>query len=322
VTPLIDRILEGRSFARAARHPSGLPYATRLVPPNHGAHGYEDAYALNRDLLVTTKNLAFERGFEEVEPGWGRLVLCVHLQGYRVIEVQGIGRHELKAPAFVAFYQAPGVRKRSMWPAGGKEISVMTGFAPEHPPVPAMHGQSLSVNLTRDLHLGSRPFLWLAAPLDSQMEMAARALIAPAVHDALLQPYLEVKAQELVYLGLSKLLPEASVGNRGRAWLPRVCRMIGEDAGNPLSLATLAYSVGLSPRELRTQFRAACGVSLPEYVVTVRMTRARMLLEETEHGIKEIAFRSGYQHLSNFCTAYKRYFGVTPREARRRGRRA
>ena len=307
MAPLIDRILEGRSFARATRHPSGLPCATRLVPPSHGAHGYEDAYALTRDLLVTTKNLAFEHGFEEIEPGWGRLVLCVHLKGYRVIEVPGIGRYELKAPAFVA---------------GGKEISVMTGFAPEHPPVPAIHAQSLSVNLPRDLHLQARPFLWLVAPLDIQMEMAARALIAPAVHDALLQPYLEVKAQELIYLGLSKLLPDESAGNRGDAWLPRVCRMIGEDTGKPLSLATLACSVGLSPRELGTQFRAACGVTLPEYIVTVRMTRARMLLEQTEHGIKEIAFRSGYQHLSNFCTAYKRYFGVTPREARRRGRHA
>ena len=135
--PLLDRVLEGRSFARAARHPSGLPCATRLVPPSHGARGYEDAYALSPDLLVTTKNLAFEHGFEEIEPGCGRLVLCVHLQGYRAIEVPEMGRYELKAPAFVAFYQAPGVPKRSVWLSGGKETSVMTGFAPEHPPVSA-----------------------------------------------------------------------------------------------------------------------------------------------------------------------------------------
>src|SRR5437016_4267552 len=153
MTTLIDRVLEGRSFARAARHPSGLPCATRLVPPQNAARGYEDAYALTPDLLVTTKNLAFERGCEEIEPGWGRLVLCVHLHGYRTVEVPQVGRFELKAPAFVAFYQAPGVVKRSIWSSGAKEISVLTGFAPEDPPVPADGTRSLTIALAHELRL-------------------------------------------------------------------------------------------------------------------------------------------------------------------------
>jgi AraC-like DNA-binding protein len=327
MTALIDRVLEGRSFARAAHHPSGLSCATRLVPPQNAARGYEDAYALTPDLLVTTKNLAFERGCEETEPGWGRLVLCVHLHGYRTVEVRQVGRFELKAPAFVAFYQAPGVAKRTTWSSGSKEMSVMTGFALENPPVPTGEAQSLTIALARGLSLQGRPFLWLETPLDAQMEMAARALIAPPVHAALLYPYLATKAQELIYLGLSKLLPhEASdnasrIGRRRDTRLAQACRMIHEDdAGRKLSAASIAEAVGLSLQELGARFRDTYGVSLPEFIATTRMTRARLLLEQTEHRLKEIAFRAGYRHLSNFCTAYKRRYDVTPQEARRRAR--
>src|SRR5258708_28947354 len=309
MTALIDRVLEGRSFARAAHHPSGLPCATRLVPPQNAAGGYEDAYALTPDLLVTTKNLAFERCCEETERGWGRLVLCVHLHGYRTVEVPQVGRFELKAPAFVAFYQAPGVAKRTTWSSGSKEMSVMTGFALENPPVPTGEAQSLTIALARELRLQGRPFLWLETPLDAQMEMAARALIAPPVHAALLYPYLATKAQELIYLGLSKLLPhEASdnasrIGRRRNTRLAQACRMIHEeDAGRKLSAASIAEAVGLSLEELGVGFRDTYFVSLPDFIATTPMTRARLLLEQPGHRLKQIAFPTGSPPAPQFRT--------------------
>jgi hypothetical protein len=124
---------------------------------------------------VTTKNLSFERSCEETEPGWGRLVLCVHLQGYRAIEVPQFGRFELKAPAFAAFYQATGIAKRTIWRSGGKETSVLAGFAPQELPIQTGEVKSVTKTLEQALQLQSRAFVWHQAPLDAQMEVAARA---------------------------------------------------------------------------------------------------------------------------------------------------
>jgi AraC-like DNA-binding protein len=323
MSALIDRVLEGRSFVRASHHPSGLSCATRLVPPPNRARGYEDAYALTPDLLVTTKNLRFDRNCEETELGWGRLVLCVHLQGYRAIEVPQVGRFELKTPAFAAFYQAPGVAKRTIWLSGGKETSVLAGFAPQDPPVHTAERRSVTRTLERALQWQDRPFLWHQAPLDAHMEAAARALISPTVHDALLQPYLAVKAQELICLGLSHLLSGGGSSTSGGLSglrdprLARACGMIREDERTPVTVASIAEEIGLSVEELNTRFRSAYGINLSEFIVTTRMTRARVLLEQTDYRLKEIAFRTGYRHVSNFCTAYKRHYGVTPSQARR-----
>jgi AraC-like DNA-binding protein len=325
MTPLLDRVLEGRRFIRAARHPGGLSCAARLVPPVQVACGYEDAYSVGAEILITTKNLAFEQGFEETEPGWGRLVFCVHLQGHRVVEVPSVGRYELTAPTFVAFYQAPGVAKRSRWLSGGKERSVMAGFAPSRPPVVGNKARSLAELISRRLRLEGQPFLWLDTPLDVQMEMVARALIAPGIHDDLLPTYLQLKAHELICLGLNKLLPETGplgdstpAETRADSRLARVCRRIEESVGEPPSVTSLADFVGMTPDRLSARFRTVYGVTVTEFITTSRMTRARLLLEQTDYRLKEIAFRAGYRHVSNFCIAYKRHFGLTPREARGR----
>jgi AraC-like DNA-binding protein len=44
------------------------------------------------------------------------------------------------------------------------------------------------------------------------------------------------------------------------------------------------------------------------------MTHAATLMRESDHNISEIAFLVGYQELSNFSRAFKKYFKVSPRE--------
>jgi AraC-like DNA-binding protein len=46
------------------------------------------------------------------------------------------------------------------------------------------------------------------------------------------------------------------------------------------------------------------------------MEMAKGLLEKTDRSITEIAFDVGYEYSSNFTTAFKRHFGITPSTAR------
>lgn len=47
-----------------------------------------------------------------------------------------------------------------------------------------------------------------------------------------------------------------------------------------------------------------------------RLSKARSLLEQTELELTEIAFAVGYNSQSNFSTAFRKYFGQTPKAAR------
>jgi AraC-like DNA-binding protein len=46
------------------------------------------------------------------------------------------------------------------------------------------------------------------------------------------------------------------------------------------------------------------------------MHRAHHMLTSTALPLKQIAHELGYNHTSNFCLAFKRNFGITPRQAR------
>jgi AraC-like DNA-binding protein len=46
------------------------------------------------------------------------------------------------------------------------------------------------------------------------------------------------------------------------------------------------------------------------------MDRAYERLNKTDESIARVAFDAGYDHPSNFATAFKRVFGVSPRAVR------
>jgi len=84
------------------------------------------------------------------------------------------------------------------------------------------------------------------------------------------------------------------------------------DPLNPPSIERVAHLVGLSQRRLNAAFRAAYGLTVWEWLVEWRLNHARELLRQGGVPIKEIAFRLGYGHVSNFTAAFVRRFGVAP----------
>ena len=63
-------------------------------------------------------------------------------------------------------------------------------------------------------------------------------------------------------------------------------------------------------------FKQLFGQTIFDYTQNLRMDKAKELLEKTERSITEIAFDVGYEYSSNFTTAFKRRFSITPSVAR------
>ena len=84
----------------------------------------------------------------------------------------------------------------------------------------------------------------------------------------------------------------------------------------------LADALGMTTRHLRRLFVRYAGASPTEVATTVRVQRAKRLVDETTMRMSEIAFASGFKSIRRFNTAFRAVYGRPPTAVRgRRSRR-
>jgi AraC-like DNA-binding protein len=84
------------------------------------------------------------------------------------------------------------------------------------------------------------------------------------------------------------------------------------------SLAELARQLHCSERHFSRLFREEFGVPFRARQNELRLQRARQLLADSHVSILNVAHESGYRHLGPFKAIFKKRFGLTPTEWRRR----
>jgi AraC-like DNA-binding protein len=83
---------------------------------------------------------------------------------------------------------------------------------------------------------------------------------------------------------------------------------------NPLSLNELARRVGLNECTLKRGFRYCFGTTVFGYLRHHKLEQARELLETGDMKITEIAQAIGYTSRSPFAAAFRKQFGMNPKE--------
>lgn len=102
-----------------------------------------------------------------------------------------------------------------------------------------------------------------------------------------------------------------------RARIDAALAHIEQRCHEPLPLATLAATAGLSPFHFLRIFRRVTGSTPHQYVVGARLRRASRLLLETSRSVTTVAYEVGFEDLSNFVRTFRREVGCSPRELRR-----
>lgn len=80
------------------------------------------------------------------------------------------------------------------------------------------------------------------------------------------------------------------------------------------SIDEVAGAVCLSTSYFSTVFKSETGITFTDYLIKVRMEKARGLLENTSMKMYEISSRAGYENAAYFSAAFKRYYGKSPSE--------
>ena len=93
------------------------------------------------------------------------------------------------------------------------------------------------------------------------------------------------------------------------------------DMRRPPTLGELAIAVGLSEKRLNAGFRSVFGATVFEVLKNERLEHARIAFISKDLLLKEIAFRVGYNHVSNFVNAFTVRYGAPPRQYLKQTRR-
>ncbi len=94
----------------------------------------------------------------------------------------------------------------------------------------------------------------------------------------------------------------------------KVMRYIGENYSCfNLTLQEMSKHFGVSKTVLCQQFRDAAGMTIGEYILQVRMLRARELFEKGCGNVAYAAEKCGYEDAGYFSKCFKKYFGISPK---------
>lgn len=91
-------------------------------------------------------------------------------------------------------------------------------------------------------------------------------------------------------------------------------QLIIKDMVNPPSLSDLAKEVGLNIKKLKTNFKEFYGVPVFTFLLNYKMELAKKLLLEQHLNVNEIASNLGYSASSHFIAAFKKKYGITPKQ--------
>jgi two-component system response regulator YesN len=100
-----------------------------------------------------------------------------------------------------------------------------------------------------------------------------------------------------------------------------VINYIDANYDKDIGLTEIARASHLSVSRLAHTFKEQMGITVIEYVSSVRIERAKQLLLATDQNCTEICFQVGYHSESYFSRAFKTLVGVTPLQFRLRNKR-
>lgn len=106
--------------------------------------------------------------------------------------------------------------------------------------------------------------------------------------------------------------------NREHWIIKKVQNYMEQNFQNKISLQDMSEIVSVSPWYLERVFKKYTGDSLNQYLIQLKLGYAQNLFRDTKKSIAQVAEEVGYDNPSYFSQLFKKKFGVSPGEYRRR----
>ena len=131
---------------------------------------------------------------------------------------------------------------------------------------------------------------------------------------------LQLRTHYLNDLLLQLLQKDAAPQSAGTELLPSTLDLpityLKDNLASKIQVEEVAKYAGMSVSALESKFKKLTNDSIYNYLIRLRMEKAKKLLTETNYAVTEIAQRCGYENLFYFCNSFKKYVGMTPTKYR------
>jgi len=81
-----------------------------------------------------------------------------------------------------------------------------------------------------------------------------------------------------------------------------------------ISLFSAANEIGITSVYLSTLFKEELKIGFSDYLCDIRLEKAKVMLEEGKHNLKEIIKSCGFNNYAYFFKVFKKKTGITPKE--------
>lgn len=109
---------------------------------------------------------------------------------------------------------------------------------------------------------------------------------------------------------------DASLVEREHEALSKTLSFIHDKSNERIALSDAAAYVNMSVPTFTRFFKRVAGTTFVAYLNEWRVSRACILLRETDHSVLEISNMVGYNNLSHFNRQFLKFEGMTPRDYR------
>ncbi|MBD3894928.1 helix-turn-helix transcriptional regulator [Halomonas sp. ML-15] len=288
----------------------GIAYHFARRGPLPVVQGRVEEFTLRPGMRLTHSDVEVLQHYGSSSLQSARLLVVIVLEGGVRLRLGDADLHlragmacstQLTGPAHALHAsQVPGQRLRTLT-LGLEEAAALPQLALDSAATPsAWH---LPEPLQRSLEYALEG-QWQAGPHRLMMEGLALQLLAHAQHAG------PVDAPR-------HYAPErVNFSPREQARLEAVRQRLLQQPMEAYRLEDLARLAAMSPSSLRSKFRQSYGQSVFDCLRERRLTLAQEYLAQGL-SVQQTALRCGYRHASNFTTAFRRHFGVSPRRLTR-----
>lgn len=176
-----------------------------------------------------------------------------------------------------------------------------------HVPVILLTGQPSPEQKKESVRCGADDYI--VKPFDMEM-LFLRCNSLVRARKSILRKYTRLENAEV---------HEMATNIQDQEFLKSVNRVI-ESNWNNSSFDTNFWSreLGIGRTRLFIQLKRVTGMTPNEYVLSMKMNKSRCLLEDNNLTIAEIAYQMGFSNPAYFSKCFKKQFGITPQEYKRK----
>ena len=190
--------------------------------------------------------------------------------------------------------------------------------------MPKVDGYALTRMLRQDLATSHIPIIMLTAKAEESDKFEG---LETGVDAYLTKPFstqeLQIRVRKLIeryrllreQTGVKAIMTpaEVAVSSLDQQFLQRLQEVIEANMENEaFSVDELALQARVSKRQLQRKVKALTDLSPIQCVRSMRLQRARQLLEKGAGNVTEVCFRVGYGDVSAFSKAFSEAFGQPP----------